>query len=812
MRRGLRILLLLVGIVSLGLSVTIVPSAAAQEGQVCAVAGLLVESGQLERAERLYRALDRAGADPCIAQGLTRVARQRRQSSAAVVAGVKALRIGDLGQAEESFKRAQAADAGNAAAAIGLVEVEQRRSPASAADAADRWDKVYTDWVEPATRLVLPFLAVLLVLLVLTRLATRLIGVRPGNKGSGWETDWRWGWGLGLALVISSALLPTVLLPTVLFAIGWTPDRPLGWILAALIAALIAAVGIALMAYSTSWRLRLQIDAHDSKGDADSAAIAFIIARLQALGSEPPRGLEMPEGPDVTELPTDALTTLPEGRVATAVFRVLRVARPIVPWRASVRVIDDDHVAVRLSRNGRLAEAIVVSRQELGLSSTGARGDLEDSGDRMADVAGSRAELLTAVAAFIIVTVAERHTRILKPGLCGATHWDSVALHVIATQTRSAMNDEDGRALLARAVDIDPRNHAARVAYLLKLGRHDAEIEAQQRFAAAMQRERELIVDGRPGGLPRQGFEALEMRMLYSSAAAWINVHLLQSKRGEPKPASKAWSQARDLTELLITRAKQPPRSGVEDFLREIQPSVGYLWKSVASLASDKKAPKLSPELDDCIKEWTRDAGISLNARYDRACFEAEREDGDLTAALDDLELVVGIKHLQDWARTDPSFERIRSDSKVSDRFWQIVGDTSPSDFLSLEPFKDYADSLLTLGIRTPRQLLAHTKSTIDRSRLASQLKANPLVIERMRNVAKLATLVPELSKPALLDLFLTLGIESPLALRTAVAEDLDSLASGLQKAAKGHAVKPPANDELKGWAKKALWTSFFSG
>jgi hypothetical protein len=158
---------------------------------------------------------------------------------------------------------------------------------------------------------------------------------------------------------------------------------------------------------------------------------------------------------------------------------------------------------------------------------------------------------------------------------------------------------------------------------------------------------------------------------------------------------------------------------------------------------------------------------LSLKALYDRACWRAEKAGGantdELSKALDDLELAVGLEGLRVWARSDPSFEALRLDVDeladctgdddaiknreralgVRQRYRRLVGDKAPSDFLDLPPFAELAGKLRALGILNAEQLEGRTRTWLHRRRLAREVGVGTPVVERWQRFAKLRTSTP---------------------------------------------------------------------
>ena len=593
--------------------------------------------------------------------------------------------------AEELYRAVLARDPGDRCAIRGLARSGQARAKAAAEAAAGSpqkraakaWDDFYADWLAPATDLAVPALALLLVLLVLSRLTTRLVvGVDRREWPKGWR---RASWWVGFAMLAAAACTPFVASHTVAesggLEQGW---RWLPWLVGF---AVLAVLGGVFIGFGRGLRLRLQVDAQAAAGSEDSGAGRYVVARLHEFGSAPPQGLEIPPQADVTTLPDDALTTLPEGRVIAALFKVFRALLPTVPWRAIVSLTPNDSATVTLQRNGRVVEITRISRSALHLTAVPDGGSTGDDG---------QAHLLTASAARILFALAKRHPR-LEDGLCGAKRWESGALHVLGVEAPSTEDGEGKQRLLAAAVAFDHGNALARVAYLHCFGRR-GDAEGQLRFASLMDA---LYQEVFGTGGSRKGFEALEVRMLFSLVASNLNAELLlrDSPKGDTETARRAWQDARRRTEVLISKLANdhPDDERLQEFVVEARPSAYYLWCSVGDRArfwlDDRELAewtRFRDRLDERIKDWEPDlrpdwpTQLSSGGYYERACWNAERHhhnDQDrqraLEQAIDDLREAATDEGLRDWAPRDPSLRIFRDPDtahELRERYREIVG------------------------------------------------------------------------------------------------------------------------------------------
>ncbi|GFJ94309.1 hypothetical protein [Phytohabitans rumicis] len=488
----------------------------------------LATQGLLSQAEAGYKAVlatkpptDRPN-EPveCVAAGQRQVAQQRAEAAWAVDRGDNALAAGDYQHAHEWYALALSKDAGNTDAVAGLRHAValspgpgkapyQRVVPWSAR--AEIWDARRNAWLPSLVPPALVFAVVFLVLVVLARTITRWVptGPRPKPPEVGLQD---------VVFVVAAAALCAA--ASVLH---------LGFALVMLaLAAPLAAFGGYWLADWFALRMRMRVEVFDAEGAADGPGTAYFVGRLSALGSDPPRGLEIPLGTDMTDLPIKDLTTLPGGKWVSMAVKALELLAPSTPWHAKVSIVDKDTAAVELRRNGHLVEAITIDRATLTTA---------PAKDR---------DLLTAAAAFVLLHLAKAYTS-LEVGLNGASRWRSLAQQVLASE--AAVKGRGPRAveLYARAVREDPGNQAARLGYLIA------------RF--------DLLAGDKPSIYSELGIQlgtmesaakpypALHLRVLYARTAAYLNCASLAN--GMRREA--AWDRATGPAVRLVDSLAYPP-------------------------------------------------------------------------------------------------------------------------------------------------------------------------------------------------------------------------------------------------------------
>ncbi|TFV62136.1 UNVERIFIED_ORG: hypothetical protein E4P37_17730 [Bacillus sp. AZ43] len=696
-------------------------------------ANRLAEAGNLGLAEELYTSV--LAEDVRAVAGLEHVAARRGAAERVAASAQRVARAGLGDIADRCFQRALALDPANAAAREGLTP-DERVLPQRA---EDRWDAFYARWIGPLGAALLPALGVLAVVLVVARLLTPSLA--PGSAVA-WP-DWirRTAWSAGLVLAVLAVLRGIALLgwppPWVdgidaewrspvaaglagaILLIAWLGTRAgttarfgdqayrlglpaavtaafavVGAALALLLLGLfvrpldpilripddvwpwtvtagIAVLGIVLLAVGRGHALRLRVMVNT--GDkADPAATAYVLARLQDLGTSPPEGLKTPQQVDVTDLPTEAVKGLPVGRVATVLASTLGLLQPSVPWRATVEDHEDGWMTVAVARNGSVVRTAIIDGERF-------REPPATEGAKAGPGPSAR-NRLTAAAAVILTEMSVRHPRLAR-GLCGATQWDSVAAHVVATRPPDSPTADDGfrSRLQAFAVQRDPRNALARAAYVQGRGpgadtpeafrAHAARLEGLCKVVEWQRRDPHGLFDHSndvppPARSDDDGYLPLRLRIAHATAAAWLNAAAYRQEGStDREKAQGALDRFRELLEACGASSRS------DTFVREMSAVFGELQVALRVLQSDGES---FPSPDD--PTWFRPR--SLQALYDRACALAmaaemvgrdgatTRSDLPRSLAREDLSMATGHPRLLERAATDPWLRSVTPPSR----------------------------------------------------------------------------------------------------------------------------------------------------
>ncbi|MDQ8042912.1 hypothetical protein RDI86_13680 [Cellulosimicrobium sp. XJ-DQ-B-000] len=603
--------------------------------------------------------------------------------------------------------------------------------------------------------LVLGFVAgVVAVALALGRL------VAPGARHD--RTRW-WAWATAVDGV--AAVAAVVLSARALGGPGTVAAGPVAaGSLAA--GAVVAALGVLLVATVLATRLRLTIEVTSGRsGDRttshEGTGGARLVALLGELGAEPPRGLEVPRGTDISALSGSALSELPQGAFVKAVVSLAQGVVGSVPWRVTVEERDADHLAVVVTRNGRAAGSAALDRAGL------LRFDPEDP---TSAAAAAQVDLYRAAAAVVLLTLARHHAGF--EGLCGATSWRSLALQYVAQSDLTDAPDRE-RELLARAVDVDPRNDLAQVALAHAEGRHHTLREDLDAYGRWLDR-----FVARTAG--RSGYRSLRLRAQYSRAATTVNACFAPGRDGDD-PAGGLDATAVDAVRALLEALAVERAAGREDALVvRLQDAVESLYRQAeaAARALEPVAPQGVPPAPgtepsdragssetaesvatarsaETSRERLRLAYRAALARdpegadapspttptgeYNLACTYAVRTTplgaADALRTTDHLRRAVVLADLRAWLHDDPMLAAYRERPEYAAEFGQ-----DPLDLLAVAPFARYAPALRAWGLTTEQRIVA-----VSPPDLAALLGTTPEEAATVRAAAHLAADLPAL-------------------------------------------------------------------
>lgn len=463
----------------------------------------------------------------------------------------------------------------------------------------------------------------------------------------------------------------------------------------------VAVQAVWLLAWWLGTRIRLEV-----KGGADAAEVSTVVALLSELGAAKPRGLEVPQGADVTAL-DQAFATLPDNPILKVLKDIVRSLAGVTPWTATIEG-DAKGRVVTLVRNGTTMGSTIIDPRLLELTpSAESRDDAKKTVAAPVTDQQSAPDLtLHMVAAFVLASMAPHHPSIRR-GLAGATNWKSLGYHYIGS-TLGTDAKAHRKELLARALEEDPENWAAKLAFRHELDRDATDSETLTKYANFLN---DYCTKLETAGNGAFGIEALTLRAKYTRALILINaVHAKANKDhpSAPCPADPVLAiEAQEALSGLLANVS-PPRQDVttgskpssnkeggEDDLKELK----------KQFLDDILSPLYLVRLTDKPSEPSSPIGM-----YNHGCTYASRHDvlwhppntslikGDQKA--DDTEAVVLFKRAcsdprnKAWIVDDPQLAKFRERAPYRTAFLA----EPRTDFFNLAAIKPHADRLRASG------------------------------------------------------------------------------------------------------------------
>jgi hypothetical protein len=528
--------------------------------------------------------------------------------------------------------------------------------------------------------------------------AAALVVVRHGAPAAAWLRRFaRTG-------VAASALL---LLAVLLTAPSW-PLPMLGG------GALLAATGIGLTGLWLATRLRIVMNVQGTDGKPDPAAAAHMAALLAQLGAEPPRGLEVPVGADATEL-SDALASFVVGApwLRTLAGLITALAGS-TPWRATVSPAAGGQLAVSVSRNGRSRAAAII-RPSVQLDDSGAQLHDEPGADQgLGD--DEPLVLQRLAAAFILTRLSQVHGPF--PGLAGATDWRGLGYHYIATtDLRFDLDRAQRQQVLARALDFDPDNRLAQLAFWNAMRRRSsdhAELTAYREWLAG------FVADPLQDEVPD-----LRLRAAYTTAVVATNTCFVPGSTTTDEQAARRAMRVLDglIEDARHGRGPQPD----ETLLRSLtEASVGleHLWSDGRTIRTPA-TPRGHYNLG-CALASKHDLPSRRALRGSAAA--AEQALSDRQAAVH-LAVAAADPQVRRWLEQDPQLAAFRSRGQYRRSFLP----PPRTDFLDLAPLRPFSDAL-------------RSSDTPDAATIAAARGSAGLLVPTMPFAPDLRALVVELA------------------------------------------------------------------
>jgi hypothetical protein len=587
------------------------------------------------------------------------------------------------------------------------------------------WDEFKKKYLEPWKGLLVALLIWVTVALLVVRLLPRLLhnrylwlipdaipAVSPSDEADP-AAGRRWWQVGGWALVALGGYLST-------FKVAQSGDDDFGPMIT--FGVVLAIAGIFLIDQARRAAPRLQIDA-----TGDGASADHVRAVLHILGTRPPRGLEVPSGTDATFLKDVGISTDSKNPVVQAVGWLISVARPIGPWQLRIQGKAADELNVELFRNHELIEADAVSRARLMRFLDDDKPTETDTKD---DADEPSIDFAAFAAAMALTAMAKAHG---QGGLGGATKWQSVGMQYVGTQLPAGHVQR--RRILGRALQADPANRMAEVAYWNDLYRRAENKETLTRYTDLLSSAFEVHMQDPDKVVPA---DALRLRALYSLTAASVN---LKALGGTTKDLSTLEKNLR--AQLMACGADQDS----EELARQMMPAAETLKWSISPPANlgDEAEP-------DPPSTW------SFTAHYNAACFWASRggqgtpSNNEAKAAVRHLILAGDEPALVAARATDPQLKSLLE----HDRYREAFGSDPKKDILTIAPFAALAEKLRDGGFSTPKAIAQATDDELEAVGVPAKLT------QRFKELAGTASRITPTLEPwraTLLELLIARGI-----------------------------------------------------
>jgi hypothetical protein len=637
--------------------------------------------------------------------------------------------------------------------------------------------------------------------------------VSPGRKSELGETGWQRIIRIGFLMILCGAAAWTTVGTTGLGDPA-TTARTLPQLLA-VTAVIAVTAGIVMLALGLGQRLRLHINVTGVDGKTDTVKSAYVAARMEALGTSRPRGLEFPHATDVANLPETALSTAAasDSKIAAALLSVFRTVAFIIPWEAEVFIVDSTTSAVTLRRNGRRFDSQLISTSLL----------LPDNPKN--EAADVERAMLTSAAAYILYSLSTIYPA-LNEGMSGAKNWRGVAAQILATTVPWNKDPQTSTELLARAVDEDPHNLAAWLGYLVKrTGSYGTPktLEWVLRSLKDLKKELDTLGDAEI---------ALKIRLLRTLTIFSTNLRIqLLSKPEDPesdfkrmKRIAEASSDAHTYATLLLdsvekasNNARQPR---LQEYAQRIRPMTAALYLHVVNLQASTMCapPEKSEQRESWARRWlwdpvdadpsprdiTDDDMFYLSSprfHYDRACALLEEDATSLLKPLAHLEFALSLQELRSGAESDPSLKPVHKTAEFAALIEKKVSVSS------LTALAEYSEKLASDGIRFASDFVARKDN---KRQLAETLKVTEPAVDWMRSICVLAENCPTQEVAASWTNLLTdEGINDGISLNTFVAgletsnEASRASSARMVRRAEIASVQVPTQEDLRSWAKR---------
>ena len=529
------------------------------------------------------------------------------------------------------------------------------------------WSSFWDRYVVPLGAVVLAWLGVVLALVVVARLLTTIKVKWKPHRSSARILTW------GLVLVGLGAAAGTLGLSGGTVGIGLARSPALD-VPILIVAIGLSAAGVCLTTTGLATRLRLHVEVRDADGKVSEGSTSQVIALLSEMGADKPKGIEAPRGIDVETLSGGVISAVAGNKLTKSLSTLAQLVLGVIPWRVIVDQENANSQSIVITRNGRTAATAVVDRKSLGLTASA--------------LEAAPPDLHVMAAALTLVTLASEYPDRFE-GLCGATRWKSLGLYYLATN--ELLDKQDAAPLLAAAVQEDPSNKLAQVAYQHELFRTSTDPAELRSYSTWLVKALNV--------LHSPGTQQLRRRVLYSRLVALINLYYAEHRTGAVP--HETVSAANQLIDWLVRNADSSPPA------KASEPAIAGMARWVY-----ERAPHELTDDERRALEWAEaryglveEGQLAINGHYNMACYDvtclnyahmtAEQQQAARASAVGHLRLVQRHPLYGKLMKDDPQLgELVRSQE-----YRLEFGAEPEKDFLTLQPLLPFADRLRKVGI-----------------------------------------------------------------------------------------------------------------